>query len=546
MFSVTASTRQPPAGGPGGAPRLDGLLRELRRGEREAFVQYFQLLRSPVYDFARRLLGDEREAVAATTAAFVAAFRQVILDEGVTDLWVVTCRCAFEACVDRSAALGAGSTAEPIARQEAPRSGRGGPSDASRRFGAALETLPIRRRAALLLDDTCGLSLVQMAAVFSVSEEAAGALLFRAREEFRQAFDERSADARAGRCRQAEQAAAGAVGLGLGEDALRRLHRHAAYCRSCRAVMKTWGAAPVGLAVLLKPLTLPQALAAPPVFGGIAEPGDVTPVVGASVLGRGLRATGRFLRSRAAAYAVAVACVALAGGLALHEGRARTFFFAQSVGPAIRLVVQPPADTGQPRQHAGQSKSPRPSSTGSQSASVHLVSSSPARVASKPAVVASSREGAAAGTPARPAATSTDKGADDASAASSSAAADASAASSSAAADALASRADRWTAAQKRQGGTRAGTRHAGTRHAAARHYGLRDGGSGQSADKRTGRRARADHATHRRVHRASAPHRAHGAAHRSRSHVSRPSSRGVHAHDSRGRQGRTHANKNR
>ena len=584
MLSLTVSTRQPPAGGPGGAPRLDELLTELRRGEREGFVRYFQLLRSPVYAFARRLLGDETQAVAATTAAFVAAFRQVILDEDVADLWVVTCRCALEACADRAAAPGAGSSAEHPARREAPRLGRGGSGDASRRFGAALEALPLRRRAALLLHDMGGLNLAQMAAVFAVSEEAAGALLFRAREEFRQAFDERSADG-AGTCRQAEQAAAAAVGLGLGDDALRRLHRHAAYCRPCRAAMKTWGAGPVGLTGLLGPLPLPRALATPPVFGGVIEIGDVTPAAGASVLGRGLRSTGRFLRSRAAAYAVAVACLALAGGLVLYEGRAQTFFFAESVGPAIRLLVQP-AGAGLPRQHpvaskSAASKSPRPSTAGSQTASAGTVSSSLVQVASETAGSSSSGEGATADSRAHRTAKPTHRGSHRGSAAKASSAADGSAAGASSAADWSAAKAARGTLAWPWQRGNRHDG-HKAHRHKAHRHkaYGHRANGHRANGHNANGHRAnghnayghranghRADghkrdgtgsrsygrgagrHNGHRHPdrhghggdHRASRSHGAHGAW----SHASGRPSRASHAHGSGTRHGRSHAKKN-
>jgi len=507
---LTASTRQPPAGGPGGSLRLDGLLRELRRGERDGFVRYFQLMRSPVHDFARRLLGDETEAIAATNAAVVAAFRRVILDDEVTDLWVVTCSCALEACIDRAGISGAGSAAALAGQSEAARRGRGEPGVPGRPFEAALEALPIRRRAVLLLHDVCGLSLAQMAAVFAVSEEAAGALLFRAREGFRQAFDEHSAVSRVGTCRQAEQAAAGAVGLGLGDDALRRLHRHAAYCKPCRAAMKTWGDGPVGLAVLLEPGPLPQALAVPPVFG-MPEPGDLTAAAAASVFGRGLRSLGRFLRSRAAAYVLAAACLAFAGGLILHEGRARPFFLAESVGPAIRLVVQPSAG---PQQHAGPSKSPRPSSAASQAASVSLATSSPVQVASEPAVAVSSGEGAAAGSRAGRTAASSDTGSHDASVARAS----------SAATGALASRAGRLAATRGK---------HHGARHDGARFRGARHRGAGHGVSERGGRHLRPDRSAHRRDHRASAPHGGYGAGDHGRAHASRASSRAMHSHGS-------------
>ena len=134
----TVSTRQPPAGGPGGTSHPDALLRELRRGERDAFVRYFELFRSPVYGFTRRLLDDDAAAVAATTETFAVVFRRAVLDEGAADLQALTYRCALDACVVRAEAGG-------VPRRPA--------SETNRRFEAALESLDLRRRAALLLHD---------------------------------------------------------------------------------------------------------------------------------------------------------------------------------------------------------------------------------------------------------------------------------------------------------------------------------------------------------------------------------------------------------
>ena len=358
MISHTASTRQPPAGGPGSRAHLDGLLQELRRGERAGFLRYFQLFRSPVYDFALRLLRDETAAVAATTEAFVVGFRQVILDGADTDLRVLTWRCAFDACSEQAGA-GAddGLRTDPARAHESPRAHRlhkpGGPG---RRFEAALDALDLRRRAVLLLHDVHGLSVAETAAVFAIGAEAAGTLLFRAREQFRQAFDARTTDLSGGSCRLAERAVAGAVGLGLGEEEVRRLRRHAGYCRPCRGVMKTWGEGPAGLAVFLEPAPLPRVLSTP-VFPGAVESALVPVPAGMSMLGRSLGRAGRALRSRAAAYVVAAACLALAVGVAAREESVRQFVFVQSAGPSIRSGD--PAAGGSPAR-AGRRRGVRP------------------------------------------------------------------------------------------------------------------------------------------------------------------------------------------
>ena len=116
MVGSPASDRQPPAGVLDDTVDLDGLLQELRRGERDAFVGYFELFRAQVYGFALHLLGDETAAVAATMEAFVAAFREIILDkEDATDLRVVTFRRALDACVAR-----AGGPAEDASADASP------------------------------------------------------------------------------------------------------------------------------------------------------------------------------------------------------------------------------------------------------------------------------------------------------------------------------------------------------------------------------------------------------------------------------------------
>jgi len=321
----------------------DALLRELRRGERDAFVRYFELFRSPVYGFTRRLLDDDAAALAATTETFAVVFRRAVLDEGAADLQALTYRCALDACVVRA---DAGS----VPRRPA--------SETNRRFEAALESLDLRRRAALLLHDVHGLGAAGIAAVFAITEESAGALLFRAREEFRAAFDAGSARLEGRGCRQAEQAVAGAVGLGLAGDQLQRLRLHAAYCRPCRRAMRRWGAAPVGLAAVLEPASLPEALAAPPVFGGAIAAAPV-PSPRAGLLAA-LRPAAHLLRSRTVAYVVAVACLALAAGVAVNGQGVSPSILFQSVGPAVRLVTGTP-DEAQPGPRRVDREAARPS-----------------------------------------------------------------------------------------------------------------------------------------------------------------------------------------
>lgn len=229
MVRTTASTRQPPAGGPRATLGSGELLRELRRGDRDAFVRYYRLFRAPVHHFACLELGDEQAAAAAASEALVAAFRRAILGEGGDDLAVLTYGCALAACEAR-----AGGADGPRRRRRAR------PGDLRRRFEAALEDLEPRRRAALLLHDVARLDAARSALVLGLGEAAAAALLFHAREQFRAGLPEPDGLAPRSVCRQAEDAAARAVGLGLEEDELSRLRHHAVYCKACRRTMKEW------------------------------------------------------------------------------------------------------------------------------------------------------------------------------------------------------------------------------------------------------------------------------------------------------------------
>jgi DNA-directed RNA polymerase specialized sigma24 family protein len=341
MVRTTASTRQPPAGGPQATRGPHGLLQELRAGDRDAFLRYFRLFRAPAYHVAWLLLRDEAAAAAATTEALVAAFRRTVLGEGGADLEVLTYCCALEACAAhaRRDEREAPQDTSPEAVPRHHRRARG--DDVRRRFAAALEGLEPRQRVALLLHDVAGLDAARSAAVLGVGEEVAAALVFRAREEFRAGLQAHHGAARRTVCRQAEEATARAVGLGLEEDELSRLRRHAAYCRTCRRTMRDWAGAGAGLALVLAEPALPQALATAPVFGDdVEEPATVPdPRRRAGAM---FARTGSALRSRAAAWAVAVLCLAVAAGVVVHSAGVQRLILMQSVGPAIRLIVAPP------------------------------------------------------------------------------------------------------------------------------------------------------------------------------------------------------------
>ncbi|HEY5387633.1 MAG TPA: sigma factor-like helix-turn-helix DNA-binding protein [Thermoleophilia bacterium] len=312
----------------------DVLLHELRLGEREAFSRYYELYRAPVYDLVRRLLHDGDDAVSATTEAFTTAYSRILLRDDGIGLREETYRAAFDVCSERLAERDVDRGATLSAAWGADRRER---SDLGRRVGQTLETLPSDAQAVLLLHDLNGLGPPDLAIVFGLTTDAAGALLFRAREAFRRAFDELSSGGRASQCRLAEQTAAGAVGRGLSNDEARRLHEHAGYCRNCRQTMKGWGGSAISLALFFDDAPLPRELETTPVFATtVAIIGASSAASGSGTLTRALARIGRPFTSRAAAYALAAACLALSVGLAVHHSPgAQTFIVLSATGPNV-------------------------------------------------------------------------------------------------------------------------------------------------------------------------------------------------------------------
>ena len=343
---MTASTRQPPAGGPKGTLRADDLVRTLHEGDHDAFIRFFRLYRAPVYHFAWRLLRDDAAAAGATRDALTAAFRLAILDDDVTDLETLTFRCALEACeAQRAAQMPEGESPGCPGRRGGAAAGKRAPHGSGSRPRSSLSSSgSARRSCCTTFREWTSPGPRQSSG--SAWRRPARCCSARARSSARRCA------ARPGymsdrTCRQAEEALAGAVGLGLDDDGLARLRRHAGYCRPCRKVMRTWTAAGVGLAAVLLPPPPPESLAAAPVFGDVVGP---APDAGRSrpLLLLPLARTVQALRGRAAAWVIAAACLALAGGLVVQGLGLRPVVLMQSVGPTIRLIVAPPADGSEP------------------------------------------------------------------------------------------------------------------------------------------------------------------------------------------------------
>ena len=304
------------------------LLDDLHHGERDAFVQFYELLRLPVHNLVWRLMRGRGDAAAITSEVFLTAYRQMLLHDGPIDPRAWIYRVTVDVCSEHADDSGSGEWPPEPARAALGRApARRGHDELAGNFEQALASVSGRHYLALLLKDIHGLRLDEIAAVLGLSGEAAKALLFRAREEFRRAFEEQSQGGRDQGCRLADQAAAGSVGRGMAADELRKLREHAEYCRRCRRTMRSWGNGVAGLALFLRSAPLPDSLQAVPVFGSAPVPSEPVVASGsnraarvagaggtAGVLSRVFAGTGRALASRSTAYAVTFICLAASAG----------------------------------------------------------------------------------------------------------------------------------------------------------------------------------------------------------------------------------------
>jgi RNA polymerase sigma factor (sigma-70 family) len=349
------------------------LAEDLRRGERQAFVRFYELYRVPIYNLVLTLTHGSGETPSIVRDVFITAYRQILLSAGPIQLTPWVYRVAVTACQDYLADGGAeadgdepmdGAAAEEASAEEATAeeatvrtaaaegaviaaAGQWQDSDLSARFAQALDSLGDRHQAALLLTDVHGLQLDEIGLVFGLSRDGARSLLFRARESFRQAFADVSAQHAVPACRLAEQAAAASVGRSLGAEEERKLREHAGYCRPCRRTMKAWPLGVTGLALFLRDVPPPPALAAAPVFAApaslpVAEAPKKAAAAGVVIpLNRALRRAGAAVTSKAAAYAVAAVCLAATIGMAVYV----TGLESQPPGPGF-LSAQRPAPHG--------------------------------------------------------------------------------------------------------------------------------------------------------------------------------------------------------
>jgi RNA polymerase sigma factor (sigma-70 family) len=353
------------------------LLDDLHNGERAAFVRFYELVRWPVYNLAWRLMRGRGDAAAITSEIFLTAYRQILLHDGPIDPRPWIYRVTVDVCSGHAEDVQTSEWPSEPARTALGRaSARRGHDELASNFEQALMVLSGRHHLALLLKDIHGLRLDEIAAVLGLSEETAKATLFRAREDFRRAFEEQSQGRRDQSCRLAEQAAAGSVGRGMAVEELRKLREHAEYCRRCRRTMRSWSEGVSGLALFLREAPLPVELQAVPVFGAaLAGAGQSSTSAtaaraagaagtagGAGIVSRAFGRTGRALSSRSTAYAVTLACLVASAGVIAYVAQhdwtrivrvPQIVRVRQLVPGPVRTVQAKPTTRVTPRQNGG-------------------------------------------------------------------------------------------------------------------------------------------------------------------------------------------------
>jgi hypothetical protein len=197
-------------------------------------------------------------------------------------------------------------------------------AELARRVESTLRELPKRQQLALVLRDVNGLSVGETASVLGLTKGSADVLLSRARAGFRRVFLA-GAGALTGRCDRADGMLA--AGVGRGEPVPAALLEHSRTCPDCRRAVKLWGAAPVGLGLLLPQVALPAKLSlgatlAAAQAAGIALPAGLgaAGAAGASVAASGASAAGTASAAAGAGATAAAGASAGAGATAAAAG----------------------------------------------------------------------------------------------------------------------------------------------------------------------------------------------------------------------------------
>ena len=163
------------------------LLRKVAEGDEAASRTMVDRYLKPIHRFAFRMLGDRAEAEDVAQEAFLRLWRQAPRWKPQAKLSTWLYQVAKNLCVDRLRARKTRQTAAPPHPPEQPPNGAASLErrQLSESVQAAIEQLPERQQAALVLVHFQGLRNVEAAEVLDVKVDALESLLARARRQLR-------------------------------------------------------------------------------------------------------------------------------------------------------------------------------------------------------------------------------------------------------------------------------------------------------------------------------------------------------------------------
>jgi RNA polymerase sigma-70 factor (ECF subfamily) len=172
------------------------LVDRARRGDRDAFAMLVKVYDRGLRALAFRLLGDREDMEDVLQEAYIKAFRGLPRFRGRASVGTWLYRLTYNACLDelkrprRSREIPLIDAAEWSSEKVDPTA----EVDSRGLIAAALASLPVEQRAAVLLVDGEGFSYDDAAEVLGVSIAALGSRLNRARPLLRAVLQEASAD----------------------------------------------------------------------------------------------------------------------------------------------------------------------------------------------------------------------------------------------------------------------------------------------------------------------------------------------------------------
>ncbi len=307
----------------------------LRAGRREAFEVLHGAYAASIYSLALRIVDDRHEAQDVAQEVLIKVFRGLPGDETHINLPAWLYRVTVNASFDhvRARKRRPATTAEEAAPESAAVVDEFERAELSRRVESTLRELPKRQQVALVLRDVHGLSVGETASVLGVTKGSADVLLSRARAGFRRVFLS-GVGSLGGRCAEADMALA--AGVGRGEPAPSSLVEHAKTCPDCRPAVELWGAAPIGLGLLLPQVALPAKLSLGAMLAAAHAAGVAVPAAG---LGATAAAGAASPAAAASSFAGAGAAVAPATVGAVSAGSAATGGVLGALGSAAGVKI---------------------------------------------------------------------------------------------------------------------------------------------------------------------------------------------------------------